>query len=275
MNQNDSEFDALDAQLEAELNGQQADSVAPEAAPVDQFTDLQVPPELEEVKRSMQADYTKKTQEIAQIKQKADLLDTLLKDESLRQRVFGTQQQQQQKPSSEDELSQYLRYTPQEEAVFAAIKDDRAAIETIADRRSLAQAYRIIKPLADQIVPELTSLRKELAELKQSQASSGMSQRFPGIAGKEAEVLAFMDKGLTIEQAVGAVLGPNGARQNNGGGTPRNNPPRSTLANRQGGPTVTQGGPASDPRLTTRAAVDAALESAEKKLARILASAKM
>lgn len=276
--------EAMEAELAAQL-AQEAQGLPPEetleggapttpdASAEENFLGSAPPPGLEEQYKGMQAAFTKKMQGLADAQRKAQLFDTIFADENLKRQVLGTGGNQPPKPAAFDP-NEYLKYSPEEEQLVANFKDDLKGLHAVADRRAVVAAYRVLQPAFDQVMPLLQSMKTELEALKAERATEQVAAKYPQLAGRMQEVLAFEAKGLTREQAIGALLGPGGASQNNGSKTQpapaaRLNTSRPTLATAPGGPSV-QGKP-TQANGTER--LESSFQRAERMLDQILRAA--
>jgi hypothetical protein len=163
-----------------------------------------LPPEVQDAYRSMQADYTRKTQEIAKIRAKADLLDKVMANPQAKVQLGESQEPYGGAKTRSAEVPEpdFLRFSPAEEKMLETLdKESRDAVELISTKKTLGVVHKAVAPLAQAIQDSITQV---LGRLQALEAQTQFAAH-PEAKGHEKEVLALMGKGLTMEQAIGAV----------------------------------------------------------------------
>lgn len=207
---------------------------APPVVPTNEetfFDPAALPPELQGAYKGMQAAFTKKMQDLSADRQKAQLFDSLLQNPATKAAILGSggapPAEAQPSPAS------YFQHTQDEAKAYEGLDASGKGALSFLEKKVMGSVMTVMERALQQIAPKLQQFEEFQGASRTEQALA----KYPGAAEKKAEIVALAKRypDLTMEQVVGAVLGPNHQPQNNGGGTPQgNNPPRPTLSTTRG-----------------------------------------
>lgn len=167
-------------------SGQSADSQTPtiDQAPeaTDQpesFTSVDpstLPPELQATYKSLQADYTRKTQNLAEINRKAAAFEEVMSNPNLSKMVATASTQPGESPAPQE--------TPMSgEELLVKILDDPQALFDIVDKRAEEIANRKLEPLSEKVYSKEADT--EITRL---------SQKYPDFLDHESQIVETMEK---------------------------------------------------------------------------------
>ena len=205
----DEDSELGDEQSDDETNGEETDGSSQDS---DLFGDMEIPPELDNVKKNMQRGWTKKTQQLAELRrelleQNADLISKARDYDYLQtnpnfQKAIKAAVSEDNDNNSDDEIGDLSAYGEDEPRM-------RALVSTISDASSKRAAKAILKTLE----PVLAKINAEGNKgimpnlqnwVKEQEVETG--NIYPDPKRYEVEIKEFMGQGFSAEQAYRASI---------------------------------------------------------------------
>lgn len=208
MADNDSELN--NEQSEEETDGEETDSSSQDS---DLFGDMEIPPELDEVKKNMQRGFTRKMTQLAQekreiLEQMADITSKARAYDNLSQNpnfMKAIQKVTSEEDYGDDDSDDGIDYSGYGEKA-GELKELVGLLSKASTAKAVKAIEKMLKPVLGKLEQDNTSGRLNSLKswVKDQTEKTGLD--LPDPSRYEIEIKDFMDKGFTAEQAYRAAV---------------------------------------------------------------------